>query len=104
MATRKMNSHTHIELSDPRKLERIFKVLSVDTRLRIVQLLKYKALCVNALAARLNITPAAVSQHLRILRDSHIIIPEKRGYFVHYSLNKETLAEWSEMVGELLQV
>ena len=89
-------------MSDTQKLTRIFKSLSVDTRVRIVQLLKGKALCVNALAALLEITPAAVSQHLRILRDSDLIVPEKRGYFVHYSLNGKTLVEWKETIDGLL--
>ncbi len=60
-------------------LARILKVLSVGTRVRIVQLLRSRALCVNALAARLNVTQGAVSQHLRIMRDAGLVIDEKRG-------------------------
>lgn len=89
-------------LADAQRLARIFKALSVDTRVRLVQLLKEHALCVNALAARLEVTPAAVSQHLRILRDADLVTPEKRGYYVHYEVNQETLAEWREMADELL--
>ncbi len=47
---------------------RIFKVLSTPSRVRIIELLKDRSLCVNALARSLSITPAAVSQHLRVLR------------------------------------
>ena len=72
----------------PRELARVLKVLSVDTRVRIVQLLKGRRLCVNALAVRLAITQGAVSQHLRIMRDAHLVIDEKCGYFVHYRLNE----------------
>jgi ArsR family transcriptional regulator len=82
-------------VTDPEKLARIFKVLSVDTRVRMIELLKHRQLCVNALARNLDITPAAVSQHLRVLRDSDIVIADKQGYFVHYRVNPETLAEWS---------
>lgn len=81
---------------------RIFKVLSEPNRVRIVELLKERNYCVNALANRLEITPAAVSQHLRILRDADIVTSEKHGYFVHYGLKRETLAEWCEITGELL--
>jgi ArsR family transcriptional regulator, arsenate/arsenite/antimonite-responsive transcriptional repressor len=76
---------------------RIFKILSVDTRVRMVTLLKNRSLCVNALAHHLNITPAAVSQHLRVLRDADIVIADKRGYFVHYRLNEHTLKKWSAL-------
>jgi ArsR family transcriptional regulator len=84
-------------VTDPEKLARIFKVLSVDTRVRMIELLKHRQLCVNALARNLDITPAAVSQHLRVLRDSDIVIADKQGYFVHYRVNPETLAEWSQI-------
>ncbi len=81
---------------------RIFKVLSEPNRVRIVELLKERNFCVNALANRLEITPAAVSQHLRILRDAEIVSADKQGNFVHYGLNRETLAEWKAIAGELL--
>ena len=83
-------------------LARVFNVLSVGTRVRIVQLLKSRVLCVNALARELEISPAAVSQHLRILRDADIVTAERRGYFVHYRLNEETLASWREQTDKLL--
>ena len=89
-------------MTEARQLARIFKALSVDTRVRIVLLLKERALCVNALAARLNVSPSAVSQHLRILRDADLVTPDKRGYYVHYELNSETLSRWRELVDDLL--
>ena len=90
-------------MAEARELERIFRALSVETRVRIVQLLKGRTLCVNALATRLEVTPAAVSQHLRVLRDAELVIPEKRGYYVHYRLNPETLEIWRRQAGELLE-
>ncbi len=86
----------------PKELARILKVLSVETRVRMIQLLKGRALCVNALAARLDVTQGAVSQHLRVMRDAGLVIDEKRGYFVHYRLNEEVLARWREQIDELL--
>ena len=82
---------------------RIFKVLSVATRVRMIELLKERSLCVNALARDLMITPAAVSQHLRILRDADLVVAEKRGYFVHYRINEETMARWRRTAGDLLE-
>ena len=84
------------------KLAQRLKVLSVGTRVRIVQLLKGRALCVNALADRLNVTQSAVSQHLRVLRQAGLVIDEKRGYYVHYRLNEETFAEWREAIDQIL--
>jgi DNA-binding transcriptional ArsR family regulator len=87
---------------DATRLTKVFRALSVDTRVRIVQLLKRRALCVNALAKRLDVTPAAVSQHLRVLRDADLVTPDKRGYYVHYRINETTLAAWKELADELL--
>ena len=89
-------------MNDSKELARLLKVLSVETRVQIVQLLKGRTLCVNALATQLNVTQGAVSQHLRIMRDAGLVIDEKHGYFVHYRLNEKTLAAWREEIDRLL--
>jgi len=91
-------------MADAERLARIFKVLSVETRVRIVHLLKRRSLCVNALASQLGITPAAVSQHLRILRDADIVKAQKQGFYVHYRLNESNLARLSEAVEKFLRI
>ncbi len=90
-------------IDKPEKAARIFKILSVETRVRMIELLKQRSLCVNALSRTLNITPAAVSQHLRVLRDSDVVIANKTGYFVHYRINPETLKKWSKIVNSLFE-
>jgi DNA-binding transcriptional ArsR family regulator len=91
-------------VSDSEKQARIFKVLSVGTRVRMIHLLKKRSLCVNALARALDITPAAVSQHLRILRDADVVTADKQGYFVHYQVNGKTLDEWNKMAKNLFDM
>ncbi|MCF7853836.1 MAG: metalloregulator ArsR/SmtB family transcription factor [Candidatus Pacebacteria bacterium] len=88
--------------NDPDTLARALKVLGVGTRIRIMQLLRQRALCVNALAARLDVTQGAVSQHLRVMRDAGLVIDERRGYRVHYRLNEETLEQWRMHIDALL--
>lgn len=90
--------------TDADKLAKLLKVLSVETRVRIIQLLKGRALCVNALACRLDVTQGAVSQHLRVLRDTGLVIDEKRGYYVHYHLNEKALAKWQEAIQNVFDV
>ena len=84
------------------ELARILKVLAVGTRLSIVQVLKGRVLCVGALASQLDVTQGAVSQHLRVMRDAGLVIDEKRGYYVHYRLNEQTLGRWRKRIDELL--
>ena len=82
----------------------ISKVFGVDTRVKIIRLLNQKPLCVGALARRLHMTPGAVSQHLRILKAAGLVVPQKKGYFVHYSLDEETLRKWKKEINKLLDV
>jgi DNA-binding transcriptional ArsR family regulator len=89
-------------MPDDAQLARMCKVLSVDTRVRMVRLLTGRSLCVNALARRLLVTPAAVSQHLRVLRDADLVRAERQGNFVHYRANPEALARWGEALRGLL--
>ena len=89
-------------LMEPDRLAQVFAVLATDARVRITRLLKEGPLCVNALARRLQITPAAVSQHLRVLRSAGVVTAEKHGYYVHYQLNEETLALWRKETCRLL--
>ena len=89
-------------MTEAERLARLFKVLSVDTRVRMVQILRARALCVNALASRLGISASAVSQHLRILRDAQLVEAEKRGYYVHYRTNESALTKWRALAHRLL--
>ena len=75
------------------ELTEIFKALSTPTRLRLVQLLGEHegALCVNALANRLDVSQSAVSQHLRVLRQTGLVRSERRGSTVHYLLDQDSL-------------
>lgn len=69
----------------------LFKLLSVDKRIEIIQLLKKSDMNVNALAKSLGITQSAISQHLRVLKAAGLVENERKGYWVHYSLNREAL-------------
>ena len=86
------------------ELAEIFKALSDPTRLRLVKLLGESggALCVNALAQNLGVTQSAVSQHLRILRQVGLVWGERRGYFVHYSLDQDRLEQYKAGLRETL--
>ena len=68
---------------------RIFRALSVETRLRIVEILSQRAVCVGALSKILGVSAGAVSQHLRILKDAGLVEADRRGYFIHYRVTRQ---------------
>jgi ArsR family transcriptional regulator len=76
----------------------LFKALSDPTRLRLVDLLLTHDLCVGALASRMGISKPAVSQHLQILRKAGLVKGEKRGYWTHYSIEREALLQLSDAI------
>jgi len=89
---------------DDKELARRLKVLAVPTRIAILRLLKSQPLCVGALAARLDVTQGAVSQHLRVMRDAGLLLDDKRGCYVHYRLNARALGAWRPAIDRLLAV
>lgn len=89
-------------MSDATRLAAIFKALSVESRVRMVRLLHEHRLCVNALARRLGISAAAVSQHLRVLREAGLVQPERRGLHMHYRVNAETLRQCDALLHDLM--
>lgn len=97
------------------KLSNYYKALADPTRLRLIKLLTeqptmlcgggcdgQRFLCVGALAQQLGVTQSAVSQHLRILRQAGIVLAERRGAFMHYSLNQKEMKKYRSMATQLL--
>lgn len=79
----------------------ILSALADNNRCKIVKELLTRDYCVGGLARKLDITEAAVSQHLKILKEAGIISGEKRGYYRHYRVNKESLLNAANRLIEL---
>jgi ArsR family transcriptional regulator, arsenate/arsenite/antimonite-responsive transcriptional repressor len=86
----------------------LFKALADPTRLKLLRLLSEQhapdALCVNALAGLLGVTQSAISQHLRILKNISLVNGERRGYHVHYSINRQTLKSCQKLMAAALTI
>ena len=93
---------------DTKEQAAVFSALADPTRLTLVKLLcrqsSHEALCVNALAARLGVTQSAVSQHLRVLKSMGLVNGERRGYHIHYFINRERLESCRELVSAILSM
>lgn len=88
---------------DPEKLSKIFDALSSEARLRIVILLENGRLCAGAISSRLEMSPSAASQHLRILKAVGLVQSMKCGYHVHYELDRECLKPIEGLIGRLAE-
>lgn len=79
----------------------IFKALSDETRLKILILLSQKSICAKGISKHLGISEAAISQHIKILKDAGIITGEKIGYYVIYNLQQAAFLDISNFLTEI---
>ena len=82
-----------------KKQAELFKVLGVESRIKILELLKHKGpLGANELSEKLGITPSAVSQHLKILRHAGLVRNERKGYWIPYEIDPVALEKCGELI------
>ena len=80
----------------------MFKALAVETRVKIIELLKSEGpLGAKKIAEIVGITPAAVSQHLRILRQVGFVRSERNGYWIPYSIDEDALQNCRDVLTEI---
>lgn len=79
------------EIPLDKKIFKAFKALGEPTRLKIIKILSIQGMCVCELSEVLDMLQPRISQHLKILKDAELVIENKDGYFVCYTLNKEEL-------------
>ncbi len=80
----------------------LFKTLGVETRIRIIELLKENGpMGVNELSQTLKVTPSAVSQHLKILRHADLVRNERKGYWIPYKINIEALEQCRQVISKV---
>jgi ArsR family transcriptional regulator len=71
--------------------EAVMKSLSDKTRYNIIKLLLMRNYCVGGLARSLNVTEAAISQHIKQLREAGLVESTRQGYFTHYYVQRAVL-------------
>ena len=69
----------------------ILKALGDDIRFQIFEMLRNGTLCACKIQEKFDITQPTLSHHMKILCDSGIVLAEREGKWVYYSLNCEKL-------------
>ena len=83
------------DLFDPElvgDLAATFKVLGDATRVRILDVLSRRELCVGDIADVLGLSESAVSHQLRLLRSLRVVRARRDGKLVFYTLDDEHVA------------
>lgn len=71
----------------------VFKALNDPTRREILELLKDRDLTAGEIADQFNISKPSISHHLDMLKQAGLVIANKDGQFIHYSINTTVMDE-----------
>jgi DNA-binding transcriptional ArsR family regulator len=71
----------------------IFKALNDPTRRQILQLLQERDMTAGEIVERFKISGPSISHHLDLLKQAKLVIAEKDGQYVYYSLNTTVVDE-----------
>ncbi|MFA6004663.1 MAG: metalloregulator ArsR/SmtB family transcription factor [Elusimicrobiota bacterium] len=71
---------------------RLLDVIAEPNRLRILNALSARKMCVCELCGALKLKQSVMSQHLRVLRDCGLVQASKNGLWVDYRLSPSALA------------
>ena len=79
----------------------LFQALSDPTRRKILDMLRKKDLTAGEIADAFNISKPSISHHLDILKRANLVVAEKQGQFVTYSINTTELDELLKWIYQL---
>lgn len=82
----------------------IFSALADPTRRSILELLSRSTLSASDIYDKFRVSPQAVSQHLKILRDTNLVKVEKRAQKRLYQINPKTLLMAEEWIHNMTRV
>ena len=79
----------------------LFKALADPTRRKILKLLKSGSMNVGEILGNFQMTGASLNHHLTILRQAGLVLSEKKGQNVIYSINTTVFQEVLEWIYDL---
>ncbi len=87
-----------------KKAALILRSINHKLRQQIVQLIdEHGQMTVTEIYVKLRLEQSVASQHLAILRKTHIVNTTREGKFIRYTINHDRLTEIEKFVADLLQ-
>ena len=85
-------------------LQQTLKALADPIRREILNVLKERSLSAGEIVEHFDVTNAAISRHLSVLKEADLIRDTRKGKYIYYELNTSVLEDimlWiSELKGE----
>ena len=83
----------------------LFSALADPTRRSILELLAKKGpLPATAICERFQVSPQAISQHLKVLREAHLVQMEKRAQKRLYRIDPAAMLDLEDWAGRITQL
>ncbi|KAF2516882.1 helix-turn-helix transcriptional regulator [Flavobacterium salilacus subsp. salilacus] len=83
-------------------IERISKALSDPNRLKILQEVKrHNWMQCSDICEIINLAQPSISHHIKQLTDSELLISEKEGRNIKYTINQEVVTEYIDFLNSL---
>jgi DNA-binding transcriptional ArsR family regulator len=96
-------SAVRVDLLSVKKAALVLRALNHKLRQQIVRLIdEHEKMTVTEIYTKLRLEQSVASQHLAILRRAGIVMTEREGKFIWYTINTKRVEEISKFVEELV--
>src|SRR5918995_2711031 len=86
---------------DTARAAQLFHALSDETRLAILERLRFGERCVCDLTDALEAAQSRLSFHLKVLKEAGLVTDRREGRWMYYTLNPEKLADVADLARTL---
>lgn len=99
---KKGNKDVQLDYSELRKAVLVLRAVNHKLRQRVIDLLEDgDPMTVTDIYIKLRLEQSVASQHLAILRRAGVVITDRQGKFIYYTINKDRLGQISTLVEDL---
>ena len=96
------NEEVKLDYNELRKAVLVLRAVNHKLRQRIIDLLdNNNQMTVTDIYIKLRLEQSVASQHLAILRRAGVVVTERNGKFIYYSLDEDRLTQINELVEQL---
>ncbi|MBZ4665436.1 MAG: transcriptional regulator, ArsR family [Mahella sp.] len=82
----------------------VLKALGDETRRRILEMLKDRDMTAGEIAEHFDITKFSISHHLNILKQAGLVLDERKGQNIYYSINTSVMEDTLEWFMNIMNV
>ena len=99
---KKGKADIELDYTELRKAVQVLRAINHKLRQRIISLLEeQESMTVTEIYIKLRLEQSVASQHLAILRRAGVVITERDGKFIKYSIDRSRLSQIGKLVEDL---